>query len=149
MSAPLRPVATQSKQASSPLMDLMDMSPGNSFPINPIAEPSYDPFKELEGSLDGPSTITSSTPPAPLKSTIDFISLYDNAPVVFHSTNDADFLSLDHTSSSRIEALNRSKVGLMDLNEVPIISSLGGLIGLVQSSSTSSACLQETKKGPS
>jgi hypothetical protein len=123
-STPPRPVAAQSKQTSSPLMDLMDMSSGDSFPINLIAKPSYDLFKELEGLLDGPSTTASSTPTAPLKSIIDFMSLYDNTPVVSHSN--ADFLSLGHISSFGMEALNKSEPGLMDLSEVPITSSLGG-----------------------
>lgn len=151
-SAPPRPVTAQSKQASSPLMDLMDMSSGDSFPVDPSAKPSYDPFKELEGLLDGTSTAASSTPTAPQKSTIDFMSLYDSAPVICHgatsSTSDADFLSLGHTSSSGMEALNGPQAGLVDLNELPVTSPLGELAGLVQPNSSSSTGLQE-KKGPS
>ena len=151
MTAP-RPVAAQPKQAASPLMDLMDLSSGDSFPVSPVAKPSHDPFKELEGLLDAPSTATSSTSTPPQESSLDFMSLYDNAPVVSHSatssSSGADFLSLAHTSSSGMEALHGPQAGLMDLNELPATNPLGGLAGLVQPSSSSSTGVQE-KKGPS
>ncbi|KAG0630461.1 hypothetical protein M758_1G179700 [Ceratodon purpureus] len=160
--APNRPAAGNSKEkipstaqapAPAPLMDLMDMGGGDLFSA-PVAKASYDPFKELEGLLDGPSTAAStSTPAAPQKSSsIDFMSLYDSTPVVSHntvpSTNDHDFLSLGLTSSSGIEPMNRPEAGLLDLNEFPANSPLAGLAGLGQSSSSSSTSLPE-RKGPS
>lgn len=152
--APNRPAAGNLKAstAPAPLMDLMDMGGGDLFSA-PVAKPSYDPFKELEGLLDGPSTAAStSTSAAPQKSSIDFMSLYDSTPVVSHntvpSTNDHDFLSLGLTSSSGIEPVNRPEAGLLDLNEFPANSPLAGLAVLGQSSSSSSTILPE-KKGPS
>lgn len=151
-SAPPRPVVAQPKQAPSPLLDLMDMSSGDSFPADPVANPSYDPFKELEGLLDAPSTAAGSTSTAPQRNSMDFMSLYDSASVVSHSTTpptgDDDFLSLSHTSSSGMDALEGLQAGPMDLNELPAINPLGGLAGLVQPTSSSSTGLQE-RKGPS
>jgi AP-4 complex subunit epsilon-1 len=124
---------------AAPLMDLMDMGGGDLFSA-PAAKPSYDPFKELEGLLDGPSA-----PAAPQKSTsIDFMSLYDTTPVASNapSTSDHDFLSLGLTSSSGVEP----EAGLLNLNEFPTTSPLAELAGLERSSS--STTLPE-RKGPS
>lgn len=154
-----RPAAGGSKEktpstapAPAPLMDLMDMG-GSNFSSPPVAKPSYDPFKELEGLLDGPPTAaSSSTPGATQGSSIDFMSLYDNTPITSHSTvpstSDHDFLSLGLTSSSGIEPVNRPEAGLLDLNEFPATSPLAELAGLSQSSSSSSTTLPE-RKGPS
>jgi len=128
--------AAQSKQAPSPLMDLMDMSEGDLFPA-PVAKPSYDPFKELESLLDGPSSSTTAAPPK--SSNIDFMSLFDSTPVA-SSTSDPDILSLSHTSSSGMMDLNGPQAGLLDLNELPVMG------GLVQQPSASSST---EKKGPS
>lgn len=136
------PNIAQPKQASAPLIDLMDMSEGDSFSSAPVAKPSYDPFKELEGLLDGPSTMTAT----PQKSSVDFMSLYDSTP---STTNDANFLSLGLTSSSGMEAVNgpQAGAGLLDLNEFPATGPLAGLAGLAQQSS--SATVLPDRKGPS
>ena len=122
---------------AAPLMDLMDMGGGDLFSA-PAAKPSYDPFKELEGLLDGPS----STPAAPQKSSIDFMSLYDSTPVVSTAPSTSDFLSLGLTSSSGVEP----EAGLLDLNEFPTTSPLAELAGLERSSS---ATTLPERKGPS
>lgn len=138
LGAPPRPgvkdkIPNTKQVSNSPLMDLMDMSEGDSFPV-PDAKPSYDPFKELESLLDGPSTAASSTSAAPQKGGIDFMSLFDSTPVNASSTSDSDFLSLGH-NSGRMDP----QAGLMDLNELPVV---GGLVQPIASSSTE-------KKGPS
>jgi len=141
------PNTAEPKQASAPLMDLMDMSEGDVFSA-PVAKPSYDPFKELEGLLDGPpsTAASSSTPVAPQKSSIDFMSLYDTTPSAVSSTDNADLFSLGLTSSSGTEAVNnRPQAGLLDLNEFPATSPQAGL---VQSSSTPATVLPD-RKGPS
>lgn len=151
--APPRPVAggskdkPQPKQASSPLMDLMDMSEGDSFPA-PAAKASYDPFKELEGLLQGPSSTaptstSAATSVVAQNSSVDFMSLFDSGPVVSQSstasTNDSDLLSLGPSSSSGMGNLNGQQGGLMDLNELP-----GSSVAAPNASSAFSE-----KKGPS
>lgn len=145
-----RPAAKEqapAKAAPAPLMDLMDMSEGDSFPAAaPAAKPAYDPFMDLSGLVDGPSsTVAPSGAAAPQKSSsVDFMSLFDSTPTPSSgaSTNDADFLSLGLGSSSSMgteSVSSGSQGGLMDLNEFP------GSSPLAQSRSSTASVM----KGPS
>lgn len=141
------PAPGPSKPASAPLMDLMDLSEGDSF-STPVAKPSYDPFQELEGLLDGPSSTgaPSSTPAAPPTSSLDFMSLYESSGVPVSSSNDSDLMSLGLPSSSGLESVNaRPQAGLLDLNEFPASSPLSGL----EQSSSFPAPVLSDRKGPS
>ncbi|XP_024390606.1 AP-4 complex subunit epsilon [Physcomitrium patens] len=145
--------AAEPKQASSSLMDLVDMSGDDSLPVHD-AKASYDPFKELEGLLGVPSTAASSTSVGLGKSTMDFMSLYDSAPVVSQSASslagDSDVLSLSHRRSGGMDGANGVEGGLIDLNILPSLSPLAGLGELAQSSSSLSPSTGVSdKKGPS
>uniref|UniRef100_A0A7I4ACE8 Clathrin/coatomer adaptor adaptin-like N-terminal domain-containing protein n=1 Tax=Physcomitrium patens TaxID=3218 RepID=A0A7I4ACE8_PHYPA len=145
--------AAEPKQASSSLMDLVDMSGDDLLPVHD-SKASYDPFKGLEGLLGVPSTAASSTPAGLGKSTMDFMSLYDSAPVVSQSASslagDSDVLPLGHRRSGGMDGANGVEGGLMDLNMLPSVSPLAGLGELAQSSSSSSPSTGVSdKKGPS
>jgi AP-4 complex subunit epsilon-1 len=135
-----------------PLMDLMDM--GDSDPSSHVTSgtrPLYDPFKELEGLLDGPpsSTTAAATQGAPPKgNSIDLMSLYDStpaaAPGLAGSSSDV-MMSLGQANSSSSEAVNGFQMGLMDAGEVPGENPLLGIAGHVMPGPT----VSQEKKGPS